>query len=71
MLRKLVDIISKPLSIILDQSWQLGEVLKDWRKAKVTPVFKKDRKEDTRNYGLVSFTSIPRSSSSWKPFPGA
>ena len=31
----------------------------DWRKAKVTPVFKKGKKEDPGNYRLVNFTSIP------------
>ena len=31
----------------------------DWRKASVTPVFKKGKKEDPGNYRLVSLTSIP------------
>ena len=31
---------------------------KDWRKASVTPVFKKGKKEDPWNYRLVSLTSI-------------
>jgi len=34
-------------------------VPEDWRKANVTPIFKKDKKEDTGNYRPVSFTSIP------------
>ncbi|GAB0208805.1 mitochondrial enolase superfamily member 1 [Grus japonensis] len=33
--------------------------LKDWRKANVTPVFKKGKKEDPGNYRPVSLTSIP------------
>ncbi|GAB0209450.1 mitochondrial enolase superfamily member 1 [Grus japonensis] len=33
--------------------------LKDWRKANVTPVFKKGKKEDPGNYRSVSLTSIP------------
>jgi len=37
----------------------LGELPKDWRKANVTPVFKKGKKEDTGNYRLVSLTLIP------------
>ena len=32
---------------------------KDWRKANVTPVFKKGKKEDPGNYRPVSLTSIP------------
>ena len=31
---------------------------KDWRKDNVTPVFKKGKKEDPRNYRPVSLTSI-------------
>ncbi|PKU33573.1 rna-directed dna polymerase from mobile element jockey- hypothetical protein [Limosa lapponica baueri] len=34
-------------------------VAEDWRKANVTPVFKKGKKEDPGNYRLVSLTSIP------------
>ncbi|PKU45588.1 rna-directed dna polymerase from mobile element jockey-like [Limosa lapponica baueri] len=40
-------------------SWRTGEVPEDWRKASVTPAFKKSKKEEPRNYRLVSFTSIP------------
>jgi len=31
----------------------------DWRKANVTPIFKKGKKEDPGNYRSVSLTSIP------------
>ena len=36
-----------------------GEVPEDWRKANVTPVFKKGKKEDPGNYRQVSLTSSP------------
>ena len=32
---------------------------KDWRKANVTPIFKKGKEDDPGNYRLVSLTSIP------------
>jgi len=59
-LRELADVIGEPLSIIFERSWRTGEVPKDWRKASVTPIFKKGKKEDPRNYRPVSLTSTPR-----------
>ncbi|KFP26754.1 hypothetical protein N325_11909, partial [Colius striatus] len=58
-LRELVEVIAKPLSIIFSKSWRTGEVPEDWRKANVTPVFTKGKKADLGNYRLVSLTSIP------------
>jgi len=49
----------EPLSIIFERSWRTGEVSEDWRKANVTPVFKKGKKEDPGNCRPVSLTSIP------------
>ncbi|GAB0209468.1 mitochondrial enolase superfamily member 1 [Grus japonensis] len=58
-LRELADVIARLLSIIFERSWRTGEVPEDWRKANVTPVFKKGKKEDPGNYRPVRFTSIP------------
>jgi len=58
-LRKLADVIAELLSIIFERSWRTGEVPEDWRKAYVTPIFKKGKKEDPGKYRLVSLTSIP------------
>ncbi|GAB0204646.1 mitochondrial enolase superfamily member 1 [Grus japonensis] len=58
-LRELADVITKPVPIIFERSWRTGEVPEDWRKANVTPVFKKDKKEGSGNYKPVSLTSIP------------
>jgi len=55
-LRELADVIAEPLSVIFESSWRTGEVPEDWRKASVTPVFKK---EDPGSYRLVRLTSIP------------
>ncbi|KAK4826477.1 hypothetical protein QYF61_009473 [Mycteria americana] len=58
-LKELADVLTKPLSIIYQQSWLTGEVPADWRLANVTPIFKKGRKEDPGNYRPVSLTSVP------------
>ncbi|KAK4829261.1 hypothetical protein QYF61_002653 [Mycteria americana] len=58
-LKELADELTKPLSIIYQQSCLTGEVPVDWRLANVTPIFKKGRKEDPGNYKPVSLTSVP------------
>ena len=55
---ELEDVIAEPLSIIFERSWRTGEVPEDWRKANVTSLFKKGRKEDPGNYRPVNLTSI-------------
>ncbi|KAK4810837.1 LOW QUALITY PROTEIN: hypothetical protein QYF61_008809 [Mycteria americana] len=55
-LKELADVLTKPLSIIYQQSWLTGEVPVDWRLANVTPIYKKGRKEDPGNYRPVSLT---------------
>ncbi|KAK4826962.1 hypothetical protein QYF61_012811 [Mycteria americana] len=58
-LKELAEELTKPLSIIYQQSWLTGEVPADWRLANVTPIFKKGQKEDPGNYRPVSLTSVP------------
>ncbi|KAK4810673.1 hypothetical protein QYF61_007473 [Mycteria americana] len=58
-LKELAEVLTKPLSIIYQQSWLTGEVPADWRLANVTPIYKKGQKEDPGNYRPVSLTSVP------------
>ncbi|GAB0204867.1 mitochondrial enolase superfamily member 1 [Grus japonensis] len=57
-LRELEEVLTKPLSIIYQQSWLTGEVPVDWRLASVTPIYKKGWKEDPGNYRPVSLTLV-------------
>lgn len=56
-LREIANVIMRPLLIIFDQSWQLGEMPKDCQKANVTCIFKKCKEKYPGNYRLVSPTS--------------
>ena len=51
--------ISLPLSIIFQKSYDSGEVPADWKKANVTPIFKKGKKSLASNHRPVSLTPIP------------
>ncbi|PKU49557.1 rna-directed dna polymerase from mobile element hypothetical protein [Limosa lapponica baueri] len=56
-LRELAEVLTKPLSIIYQQSWLTGEVPVDWMLANVTPICKKGWNKDLGNYRPVSLTS--------------
>jgi len=55
---ELVDEVSIPLCLIMQKSYQTGEVPTDWRRANVSPIFKKGSKSAVGNYRPVSLTSI-------------
>ena len=57
-LRELVDVVAKPLSIILQQFWLIGDVPVDWKLANVMPIFKKGWKDDPGSYRPISLTSV-------------
>ena len=50
--------VSKPLSILFTKSMKEGKIPDDWRRANVTPLFKKGSKFAPGNYRPVSLTSV-------------
>jgi len=58
-LRELADVVAKPLSIILQQSWLTGDIPVDRRLADVMSIFKKGQKDDPGSYRPISLTLVP------------
>ncbi|GAB0186890.1 mitochondrial enolase superfamily member 1 [Grus japonensis] len=58
-LRELANEVAKPLSIILEKSWQSSEVPTDWKRGNLTPIFKKGQQEVLGSYWLASLTCVP------------
>ena len=58
-LRDYADLIAPPLTHLFNKSMQEGAVPEDWKRANVTPIFKKGVKGEPGNYRPVSLTSVP------------
>ena len=58
LLQKLSKTLCYPLTIIFQKSVSTGKNPKEWKYAKVTPLFKKGNKSVTGNYRPVSLTSV-------------
>src|SRR5437867_6276867 len=55
---KLKEIISEPLTHLFNKSLSKNEIPLDWKKANVTPIFKKGNTSSVANYRPVSLTVI-------------
>jgi hypothetical protein len=58
LLQELEAVVALPLVDIFRESVRTGEVPEDWKRANVTPIFKKGAKTDPGNYRPVSLTSV-------------
>ena len=65
MLRELAEVVAKPLSITLQQTWLTGNVPVDWRLANVMTIFQKGKKDDPGSYRSTSLTSLPGKVMEW------
>ena len=41
------------------QLWQYSEVLTNWKRVNMTPIFKRGKKKDSGNYSPVSLSFVP------------
>ena len=57
-LKKCAEALAKPLSIMFKLVYNTGIIPTEWKLANVVPVFKKDDKENVRNYRPISLTYI-------------
>ena len=58
MLKECANVVCQPLFEIFTRSLALGRVPQIWKRANVTPIYKKGPKSDPLNYRPVSLTSV-------------
>eukprot|EP00061_Rhincodon_typus_P001230 g14106.t1 len=57
-LKEITEEIVESLVVIFQESIESGRVPDDWKIANVTPLFKKNVRQKTENYRLISRTSV-------------
>ena len=58
LLQELVDIISEPIVFLMNKSMETGVIPLDWKKAYVSPIYKKGARNRAENYRPISLTCI-------------
>ena len=58
MLIELVDFIASPLALLMNKTLECGSLPQDWKKAFVSPIYKKDARNVAENYRPISLTSV-------------
>ena len=57
-LKEAAENLASPLTHLFNLSMRTGEIPEDWKSANITPLHKKGKKDDRKNYRPVSLTSI-------------
>ena len=57
-LKEMADVLAAPLTALFQNSLDKSEVPDDWRKARVTPLYKKGDKYLPSNYRPISLTCV-------------
>ena len=57
-LKRMADVVSKPLSVVFEKLWLSAEVLGDWKKETSLPFTRNGESEDPENCRVVSHTSM-------------
>ena len=55
---ELAKFVAPSLSVLFQNTYDTEFVPSDWKRASITPIYKKDDKKDPENYRPVSLTSI-------------
>ena len=55
-LKELKDVIALPMTLLFNKSLDEGKIPSEWKKANVSPIFKKGNKTEAANYRPVSLT---------------
>ena len=58
LLAETAEELTVPVTLIFRKSLEEGHMPNDWRKASITPIFKKGNRSSPNNYRPVSLTSI-------------
>jgi hypothetical protein len=58
LLKRLINVLAYPLSHIFNSLMSIGKIPSAWKKAVVTPLFKKGQSSNPSNYRPISLTSI-------------
>ena len=65
MLKVCNESIYKPLAIIFWPCLQNGKFATEWKQANVVPVFKKNNKQEVKNYRLISLLPVSSKIFAW------